>query len=177
MAHSWSWDNQIVLKKTFLTQKFEKEYYIIYSFQILKTFPDSVYLLRTMEAWICRIYVKYAWKPMCKISSKSTIKAQKWCEWHCFGVFILSFRGVCIENPVKHLQYGSFFVKYHKMQVSSDPRVTLDFLTFFNSLNCLVFVVHLNSFFLYAIWKRLGPMFSCSFLDPCLLGLLTFNLF
>ena len=62
-----------------------------------------------MEIWICKIYVKYAWKPMCKICSKSTTKAQEWREWRCSDVFIISFRGVRIDNPVKHLQYGASF--------------------------------------------------------------------
>ena len=37
-----------------------------------------------MEAWKheCVKYAKYIWKPMCKIYSKSTIKAPKQREWH-----------------------------------------------------------------------------------------------
>ena len=43
---------------------------------------------------------------MKKICSKSTIKAQEQHKSCCFVVFIVSFRGVGIEDPVKHV--GAF---------------------------------------------------------------------
>ena len=45
---------------------------------------------------------------MYKICSESTIKAQEQHEWCCSGVFIVSFRGMGIEDPVE-LYDGAFF--------------------------------------------------------------------
>ena len=54
-------------------------------------------------------YVKYVCKPMYKICSKSTIKAQKQREWYSSDVFMINFRCVSNEDPVEHLHWRYFF--------------------------------------------------------------------
>ena len=41
-----------------------------------------------------------------KYVQSSTIKAQEWHVWDCSGIFIINFKDVCIENPVKHMKWG-----------------------------------------------------------------------
>ena len=95
--------------KHFLDQNFSHSnvwelYYVIYFFQSLKPFLDGTCLLKAMENELVK-HVKYPWKSMNQICSKSTIKAQ---EQHktCSAVFIINFRGEGIEDPAKHLRWS-----------------------------------------------------------------------
>ena len=53
-------------------------------------------------------YVKYAWKPINKIFSKSKIKAQEQHKWCYSFVFIVNLRCVGIDDPVEYLQWRIF---------------------------------------------------------------------
>ena len=53
-------------------------------------------------------YVEYAWKPMYKTCWKPTIKAQEWGDWSCSGVFIISFRGVGVQDLLEYLRWSFF---------------------------------------------------------------------
>ena len=47
-------------------------------------------------------------EPMYKICWKPTIKAQERGDWCCSGVFIISFRGVGIQDLVEYLRWSFF---------------------------------------------------------------------
>ena len=90
-------------------------YYVIYFFQSLKPFLDGTCLLKAMENELVK-HVKYAWKSMKKICSKSKIKAQ---EQHqtCSVVFIINFRGVSLEDLAKHLRWNFFCIQGTKANI------------------------------------------------------------
>ena len=56
-------------------------------------------------------YVKYAWKSMCKVCWKPKIKAQEQGDGCSFGISIINFRDVSIQNLVEHLQWTFFTIQ------------------------------------------------------------------
>ena len=95
----------IFYTKTFPTQTFEK---CIMSSIFLNFKNVSQMMFTCLKQWKMSLWnVKYTWKSMNKICSKSTIKAQ---EQHrrCSAVVIVNFTGVGIEDPVKHLLWSFF---------------------------------------------------------------------
>ena len=70
----------LLFSKLFLYQNFFylniwEVYYVIYFFQFLKPFPDGVYLVKTMETWvceICQICMKISKLNLFKVNNKST---------------------------------------------------------------------------------------------------------
>ena len=76
-------------------------------FQFLKPFPDGVCLLKTMENESAK-HVKYAWKSVNKICSKSTIKAQEQHRRCGCVVFIINLGGADIEDQ-SNIYVETFF--------------------------------------------------------------------
>ena len=87
----------IFYTKTCPIQTFEK--CIMSSiFFVFKTFPRWCLLVQNNEKWVCET------KSMNKICSKSKTKPLEQHKRCCSVVFIFNFRGVDIEDSVKHLR-------------------------------------------------------------------------